>query len=120
MLKTWGGIKLLANINKRNNKSVTCLNVDGIEETDLVLISNHFHNFFSTISQKIEGKIVNTNKHLSDFLTEPLQSNFFLTPTLPVEIQEILKCINNKKATEPNSIPTKVLKVFGKTSSIPL
>ena len=34
MLKTWEGIKLLVNTNKRNKKSVTCLIVGGIEETD--------------------------------------------------------------------------------------
>ena len=86
MLKTWEGIKLLVNINKRNNKTATCLNVDGIEETDLFLISNHFNKFFSTIAQEIEGKIVKTKKHFSDFLTESLQSNIFLIPTLPDEI----------------------------------
>ena len=31
MLKTSEGIKLLVNINKRNNKIATCLNVDGVE-----------------------------------------------------------------------------------------
>ena len=34
MLKTWEGINLLVNVNKRNNKTDTCLNVDGIEEID--------------------------------------------------------------------------------------
>ena len=51
---------------------------------------------------------------------EPLQSNFFLTPSLPDEIQEIIKSLNSKKATGPNSIPTKILKAFSKTISIPL
>ena len=120
MLKTWEGIKLLVNVNKRNNKAVTCLNVDGVEETDPFVISNHFNKFFSTIAQQIEGKIVKTTKHFSDVQSEPLQSNFFLTPTLPDEIQEIIKSLNSKKATGPNSIPTKILKVFSKTISIPL
>ena len=31
MLKTWEGIKLLVNINKRNNKTVTCLNEMGLK-----------------------------------------------------------------------------------------
>ena len=91
MLKTWEGINLLVNINKRNNKTVTCLNIDGVEETDPFVISNHFNTFFSTVAQKIQGKLVKTNKHFSDFLSEPLQSNIFLTPTLPDEIQEIIK-----------------------------
>ena len=118
MLKTLEEIKLLVNINKINNKTVTCLNEDGIEQTDPFLISNHFNQFFSTIVQKIEGKIVKTNKHFSDLLTEPLQPNFFLSPTLSDVIQEIIKSLNNKKAIGPNTIPTKILKEFGKTISI--
>ena len=77
MLKTWEGIKLIVNINKRNNKTVTCLNVDGVEETDLFVISNPFNKFFLTIPLEIEGMIVKTNKHFSDFLSETVQSNFF-------------------------------------------
>ena len=50
MLKTWEGIKLLVNINKRNNKTVNCLNVDGVEETDPFVRSNHFNKFFLTIA----------------------------------------------------------------------
>ena len=108
MLKTWEGIKLLVNINKRNNKTVTCLNIDGVEETDPFIISNHFNKFFSTIAQKIHSKLVKTNQHFSNFLSEPLQSNIFLTPTLPDEIQEIIKSLNSKKSRGPNSISTKV------------
>ena len=120
ILKTWEGIKLLVNMNERNQKTVICLNVDGIEETDQFLIYNHFNKFFSTIVQKSEGKIVKTNKHFSDFLTEPLQSNFFLTPTLSLEIQEIIKSLNNKKTTRHNSTSTNLLNIFGKMTSIPL
>ena len=120
MLKTWEGIKLLVNIDKRNTKAVTCLNIDGIEETDPFLISNHFNKVFSTIVQKITGKVVKTNKHFSDFLIKSQQSNFFLTLTLPDEIQEIIKSLANKKATGSNSIQTKVLKVLGNTVSITL
>ena len=120
ILKTWEGIKLLVNMNERNQKTVICLNVDGIEETDQFLIYNHFNKFFSTIVQKSEGKIVKTNKHFSDFLTEPLQSNFFLTPTLSLEIQEIIKSLNNKKTARHNSTSTNLLNIFGKMTSIPL
>ena len=76
MLKTWEGIKLLININKRSNKTVTCLNVDGVEETDPFVINYHFKKFISTIAQKIEGKIVKTKNNFSDFLSEPLQTLF--------------------------------------------
>ena len=60
------------------------------------------------------------NKHFSDILTNPLQSNIFLTPALPDEIQTIIKSLYHKKAIGSNSIPIKVLKVLDKTISIPL
>ena len=58
MFKTLKGIKLLININKKDNKTVICLSVDRAEETDLLLVSKHFNMFFFTIAQKIEDKVV--------------------------------------------------------------
>ena len=118
MLKTWEEIKSLINIYNRD--TVNYLSVDGTEEADPFLVSSHFNKFFSTISRKLEFKIFKTNKNVSHFLTGPLHSNFFLTPTLLDEIQEIIKSLNHKKATGSDSIITKVLKVFDKTLSIPL
>ena len=91
MVKTWKEMKLIVNINKRNNKTLICLSVDGIEEADPFLISNHFNRFFETIAQKTECKTVKTKKHFLDFQTEPLQSIFFLTPTLPDKFKRWLK-----------------------------
>ena len=116
MLKTCERIKSLININKRENENVTCLIVHGTEEIDQFLISNPFNTFFSTIVKKIR-KIVKTNKHFSVFLTGPLKSNFFLTTTLPDEIQEVIKSLNHKKAS---NIPTKILMIFDKIICIPL
>ena len=113
MLKAWEGIKFLVDINKRNNKTVTSLNVDGIEEMD------PFSQVFSTISQKGEGKISKTNKHFSfRYSNRSSTIKIFSHTTLSDEIQEIIKSLNDKKAIGPNSILTKVLKKFGKTISI--
>ena len=80
------------------------------------LISNPFNTFFSTIVTKIR-KNVKTNKHFSVFLTSRLKSNIFLTTTLPDEIQEVIKSLNHKKAS---NIPTKILMIFDKIICIPL
>ena len=55
---------------------------------DPFLLRNHFNMFFLTGEQNIEDKIVKTNKHFSDVRADPLQSNLFLRPTLPDEIQK--------------------------------
>ena len=118
MLKTWDEIKSVININKQEKKN--CLKVDDQQATDPFVISNYFNKFFTTIAKKIESKIVQTDKKYSDFLDNPLEKTFFLTPTEPNEVQSLIKTLNLKKATGPNSIPTKLLKVFDKTISVPL
>ena len=118
MLKTWEGIELLVNITKRNNKTITCLNVDGIEVMDPFLISNHFNKFFSTITHKIVDKIVKTNKHFR--LSSQTSTIKLFSDTYTSRWNWRDKSLNNKKAIGPNSIPTKVLKESGKTISIPL
>ena len=94
--------------------------LDDQQATDTFVISDHFNKFFTTIAKKIESKIVQTDKKYSDFLDNPLEKTFFLTPTEPNEVQSLIKTLNLKKATGPNSIPTKLLKVFDKTISVPL
>ena len=120
MLKTWDGIKSIININKKEKKDINCLKVDDQQATDPFLISNYFNKFFTTIAKKIESKIVQTDKKYSDFLDNPLEKTFFLTPTEHNEMQSLIKTLDLKKATGPNSIPTKLLKVFDKTISVPL
>ena len=120
MLKTWEGIESIININKKEKKDISCLKADDQQATDPFVISNYFNKFFTTIAKKIESKIVQTDKKYSDFLDNPLEKTFFLTPTEPNEVQSLIKTLNLKKATGPNSIPTKLLKVFDKTISVPL
>ena len=44
----------------------------------------------------------------------------FRTPAEPNEVQSLIKTLNLEKDTGPNSISTKLLKVFDKTISVPL
>lgn len=46
MLQTLEGIKLLINVNRKDGKTVTCLNVDETEEIDPLLLRNHSNKFF--------------------------------------------------------------------------
>ena len=94
--------------------------MNNIEETDPVVLNDSFNKFFLTIAQKIESKIVATNKNYSDYLTNPSEKTFFLRPTTPDETKDIIKTLSVGKSVGPNSIPTKLLKQFPKSISIPL
>ena len=80
MLKNWDGIKSIINITKKEKKNINRLKVDDQQATDPFLISNYFNKFFTTIAKKIESKIVQTGKKYSNFLDNPLEKTFFLTP----------------------------------------
>ena len=120
MLKTWKGIKSIIHINTTKNKSVNCLNVNNIEETDPFALSSSFNKSLTTIAKKIESNIVQTPKHYTDYLTNPSEKTFFLTPTSPEEVEDIIKTLNPRKSIGSNSIPTKLLKKYSKTISIPI
>ena len=43
-----------------------------------------------------------------------------LSPTLPEDIEDLISSMKTNKASGPNSIPTKILKLFKKEFSKPL
>ena len=120
LFKTWQGVRSIININKNTKKTVNCLNINGKEETDPFHISNSLNTFFTTVAKKIESKIVPTNKHFSEYLQNPNENSFFLTPTSPDEVAETIKNLNFRKALGPNSIPNKALKIIYKAISTPM
>ena len=105
---------------KKKKRYINCLKVDDQQATDPFLISNYFNKFFTTIAEKIESKIVQTDKTYSDFLDSPLEKTFFLTSTEPNEVHSVIKTLNLKKATGLNSIPTKLSRYLIKPSVFPL
>ena len=42
----------------------------------------------------------------------PANSSFFLVPSVPKEVEEIIDNLNIKKSTGPNSVPVFILKIF--------
>ena len=61
-----------------------------------------------------------TNKNYIDYLTNPSEKTFFYRPTTLDETEDIIKILSVGKSLGPNSIPTKLLKQFSKSISIPL
>ena len=91
MRKTWDGIKSIFNINQTSKKNINCLIINGNEETNPATLSDSLNNFFIMIEQKIEAKLVHTDKHYFDYLTTPIDNTFILAPTSPKEIEDVMK-----------------------------
>ena len=121
MLRTWERINGIKNIRNIPKKNINCLNINDIEETDQVILSDYFNKFSTTIAEKIESKIMPTNKNYTDYLTNPSKKTYFLRPNW--RYNENMKCLGlgvTQKSLGPNGIPTKLLKQFPKSISIPL
>ena len=69
-------------------------------ERNIPFVPGSFKDYFSKKDQ------------LGRLLISPLNSSFFLSPTVPGEIRKIIDKLNTKKSTGPNSIPVFILKVL--------
>ena len=86
-------------------------------------IVNIFNDHFSTIGEKVQQKIPTVNSgSYRDYLNKRDQNgklyinpegvNFYLSPTAPGEIIEIINALEVNKSSGPNGIPVFLLKMF--------
>ena len=120
-MKTWNGIREVINIRTKeiifnyvsdqfNNTTIT----------DSKLIANLFNNHFTSIAQNMEQKIITSKSKYSDYLKNPCQKTFFLTPLNEQEVLQTIKLLKRNKAYGPFSIPDRFLKLFQKELSQPM
>ena len=113
-------IKGIINMKKKSDESISSLLIDGQIITSAKKFSNHFNNFFKSVAKKINKNIVKPKQtHLSSLGREN-NNIVFLSPTLPEDIEDLISSLKTNKARGPNSIPTKILKLFFKEFSKPL
>ena len=76
--------------------------------------------FFWNIPKEIEKKLIPPNRDFADYLKDPANNTFYMSPTNAREVEQKLKALKTNKAVGPNSIPTKILKTYSKSLSKPL
>ena len=94
---------------KKSDKSISSLLIDG-QITSAKEISNYFNNFFTSVTEKINKNI---EAYLS-YLGPENNNTIFLSPTPPEDTEDLISSVKTSKASGPNSIPTKILKLFKK------
>ena len=72
-------------------------------------IANTFNNYFASIAETTKKSIKYSHKHFSDYLSNETSSTIFLQPTDKEEIANIISSHNSNKASDPNSIPCRIL-----------
>ena len=106
----WKGINEIISSRKNTRDNVNCIELSDNNETKVITdkreITNEFNKYFSNVA----GKILKTrkyegNKSYDSYLSNH-NKNFRITPTNPAEIYDIIKQLNPRKSTGPNSIPS--------------
>lgn len=80
--------------------------------TDSKSIANAFNNYFSTIGPNLAANIPNVNMSFYNFLSNlssPQLNSFYLSPTNPAEIEQIIGNLNPNKATGPYRLRLTIL-----------
>ena len=72
------------------------------------------------VAQNIEDKIPKIGKSFNDYLKNPKPNSIFISPTTEQEIKNIIKSLDDNKASGPCSIPIKILKLIAEMISKPL
>ena len=117
----WKGIKEIVNINSKNLKHPTSIQINDSVSNDPVIICNEFNNYFSNIADKIiNNRKYGGRKHFSQFLNDPSPNSFMFKPCEPIEIFDTISQLETSKATGPNSIPTEIFKLIKNEVSLPL
>ena len=73
------------------------------------MLQNSTH-FLIQLQQKIDERIISTSFTVRNTLREPNENTMLLSPTTVNEVESAIKELQDKKATGPNSIPSKILK----------
>lgn len=122
MKQLWSGIKSVINIRKSSNVNVISKlkNSNGALTSDPVVIANLFNKFFVNVSHDITKNIPRTRKSPLDFVHNRNCDSFFIAPSVPSEISDIINLLKPGKSLGPNSIPVKLLKHLCPLISLPL
>ena len=117
----WQGIHDIVYSKKsKKNNTPSSLLIDGKTITNPKDIAESFNNFFTCIGAKLQSNIPSTRRHYFDYLKHPNPETFFISPTTPDEIKNIIKSLKSSKCVGPNSIPTKILHLIKDKIYIPL
>ena len=85
-----------------------------------VNIAENFNGYFTSTSKELQKHIPATKRNFSNNLKNPNAESFFVTPTTPEEMSNLIQTLSSNKSTGLSTIPTSILKRIKNEISIPL
>ena len=105
--KSWDGIRILTGKGKKST-DIKSIFYENSTITDAKKIAESFNKYFSTIANDLDA-IIPSNANNSSFNIPNVFNSFFLRPTSPHEISNIISSLNNNNYGI-NNMPTKLCK----------
>ena len=107
---TWRLINELTSRKTSVNSNVKAIKQEGVTLTNSADIANTFNNYFTTIGDNLANKISCSDVNPTSYIS-PVNSAFSFAEISLESVLKTLKSINPNKATGPDNIPNKVLKM---------
>ena len=106
---TWKGINQLIGTKQNHSNNILTLKINEQLTSDSLKVAEHFIDFFTSIATKIRKKIPNSIKRFESYLNNSSRHSFFFSPTDSQQVTKIIRNLDPKKSTGPNSIPHQVI-----------
>lgn len=116
----WKGIKSLISLKKQTYSIPPKISKNGTTISDSYQIAQEFNNFFVNVGPQLASSIPSSQNSFMSYLGNPSNLSFFLSPTSPIEIEDIISNLSTSKSSGPYSIPIYLLKVLKEYVSYPL
>ena len=122
MKKTWKTINNIIGRSNVKHKGTQDFKMGNTCTSDTSLISNGFCEYFTNIGPNLAGNIPNPKNNALHYLQKINRNpnSFFMTPTNPEEILEIIKEIKSKNSSGHDTINTKLIKSIDNSISKPI
>ena len=115
--RVWKGINEIINTKSNTNSSPNLIIHNKKEINNPENIAGIFNNFYGNIAKETKNEIPKSKKNFTEFLKHPNRNSIFFTPTTPIEIYKLIQNMDDTKASGPNSISTRVLKIIAPSAS---
>jgi len=88
--------------------------------TDKLDIAENFNLFFSHIGIETSSSVPKSKKHYTNYLPQQSNKSFFMEPTSPSEIQNIISNLKSKQSQDCDNLSTRLIKYIGDAIADPL
>ena len=119
--KMWDGVKSIIQTSRRKSQfTPRRITSNGHDVSSPKDIASAFNEHFSSIGKNLDSRIPTARHDFSYYLKSNVINNMFLADTTAEEVSKIIDGIQTSKASGPNSIPPRLLKMAGALISHPL